>query len=265
MITAHINLEIPNTWRYAIVRHGGAGYGEPWTPSLQPCQDGRPANDGLPQGTGKGADVPVTESCWRFIEKIHAGNPGGYQYVRGIGLMWINIGYDNTIPYSKAKAGQIVGGGNFVLFDKLTATHGHVVCFDWDFDFGALDPTVTNWKTCPHLFTKCTAYQIASGGSVVGNVGNGADAYFPNMRGRDNGLQITPTKWLHLGSAELFPGLPFNLTDGNVVTSYRLHGASVLGLIGTEWKYLLKSTKPGERIFPTSWKLDTVGAVPPVL
>jgi hypothetical protein len=252
----HRDYPIPNTWRWGIVRHVTEGYGPDYTPSAQGCQD-------KPAGIGKGASVPVTPACWPFIQKLHIGNDKGLRYVRGIGLLWINTAYNQDDPTVTAHAEQVWGGGNFVLFDTLTTTHGRAVCFDWSLDFGIFDPARVNWKNYPWLFSKCAAINVSTGD--VNNVGDGIDAYFPNMRGYDSGNKITPDKWINLQEAELFPVLPFVLSDGRVVTDYLPQGASVLGKVSGNWIYLLRSTKPGERVFPTNWKIQTFGVIPPAV
>lgn len=254
MIRTHVNLPIPTTWRWGIVRHVTEGFGPTYTPSYQGCQD-------RPSGTIKGPSEPVSPEWWSFIRKLN--NDKGYAYARSIGVMWINSWYDQSNPNAIAHAENGIGGGAFVLLDQLTSTHGHIVCFDCNFDASDLDPLRVNWFTMPHLFFKAAAINVDTGQVI--NVGNGYDSYIPNLKGYDSGLKKTVEKWINLDEVELFPALPFTTSGGMKITEYATRGCSVFGMTPNGWTYLLKSTKPGERIFFQGWHLDTIGPVPPVI
>lgn len=254
MITAHVNLPIPPEWKWGIVRHVTEGYGPPYTPSYQGCQD-------RPSGTIKGPTEPVTAKWWSFIRAQN--DDKGYMYARSIGNMWINAWYDQSNPDDIAHAENGIGGGAFVLMDQLTITHGRIVCFDWDFDPTGTDPQAINWENFPYLFFKAAAVNVDSG--FVNNVGNGYDCYIPNLRGYDSGLQKTVDKWINLDRVEMFPQLPFMTTSGLQVTEYTARGCSVFGKTQNGWTYLLKADRPGERIFFQGWYLSTLGPVPPVI
>jgi hypothetical protein len=138
-----------------------------------------------------------------------------------------------------------------------------MVCYSWDFDFSLLDPEVSNWYNYPYLYSKCMMTDIITG--QVMRVGSGIDAYFPNMLGYDNALRRTPYKWVNISTeVELFPVLPFVLDNGKIVVKYVLQGASVIGEFEDGSRtWLLKARNGSEREFPTNWKLNTIGVLPP--
>ena len=238
------------TVRYGIVRHkprvaydvGGKLLEFP--PDTVSIQD-------IAGGLGKGTPIPIFDSCWRLIKASNSS--AGYDYARSIGNMWINIDYvtDGKTPRAEA----ITNGGNFVMFDKLTYTHGHIACFEYDENFDILDTNEYNWHKHPELFFKGCAIGITG---IVRNLANGLDVYFPLIRVTD--------RWINLNSVELFPVLPIFVTYNSqpvMIYDYILEGTSIKGVTDKDVIYLLKSTRPGERIFPTSWRISTLGVIPP--
>ncbi len=256
--------------RYAIIKHRPRNTLDgKFAPDTVPLQD-------RPFGDDKGHTIPVLRSAWEYMEKIN--DAGGYSYARSVGAMWINIPYDSDTPYSKANAESISCGGNFVSFDYTLATHGHVRAFPYTQDFSIFNKWDVNWLTRPDLFFKAVA--INSDGKLI-KVGNGLDVYIPVMSYYD--------LFLRLEDVELFPQLPIIVTvtaspylrtrsypslEGQVtnrywygqkaiVTDYRPRGASVWGKTDKGWICLLQADVPGQRNFHTTWKLQTVGVIPP--
>jgi hypothetical protein len=229
---------------YAIIKHRPRKPANPdrtYDPDTIPVQDG-------PAGTSKGTPIPVLNNWWTHIRQIN--NDDGYAYARSIGNMWINRYYDET---TTATAEAIENGGNFVAFDKTTDTHGHMLSYSYQ---DAPTNILENWMNYPYLYFKAIA--INEWGHLR-NVGNGIDCFLPNLHVTD--------RWINLNDVEPFPALPYATIYGNqpvTITAYRLLGASVIGRLedGREI-YLLKSTQPAERSFLTTWKLYTVGVIPP--
>lgn len=140
------------------------------------------------QGTIKGRTIPIRARWWRYIERIN--NPLGYEYARSIDAMWINIHYDNEIPYSTGRAESIDCGGNFIEWDIETPTHVRRVDYPNNFDADTLDPRYDNWFFKPHRFWKACAVNADGRVINVHRKGQPVDVYIPRIRNEPlNGLE----------------------------------------------------------------------------
>jgi hypothetical protein len=262
----------PLPYRFGILRHRPRDV----LPNFEYAPDTIPLQD-RPAGRGKGDVIPVLPPWWDYIHKLNPGEKE-YRYTRSIGAMWINIPYDQDDPNPNPppKAESIGNGGNFVAFDLMTDTHGRLVSWSYAQDTSELDPSKYNWYEMPWLVWKAVAINLAGD---LRNVGQGLDVYFPTLRFTE--------LWTHRLDVELFPELPAGVTTemdvpilafprheafvigtyksgkSIAITEYRPLGASVFGKTIVGWICLLRATRPSERIFSTSWRLDTVGIIPP--
>jgi hypothetical protein len=164
----------PRRMKLAFIKHqpNRSGFDIQYYPDTCVMQD---------EGKGdlKGRTIPIRENWWRYIEKIN--DLAGYRYARSIGAMWINIPYDNEIPYSTGRAESIDCGGNFIEWDVETGTHVRRVDYPNNMNTSVLNPLVDNWKVSPHRFWKAVA--IDKEGKKINPVsmGKGADVYIPRI------------------------------------------------------------------------------------
>jgi hypothetical protein len=211
----------------------------------------------LPNGTGKGDPIFLTEYVRSHLELIN--NAKGYWYAwETRGAFWIN---NHNLP---VRAESMMGGGNY--FESMGYLAGHYLVKSYPVN--APIPPAHNWYTHPETHHKVSA--INRDLKII-NPNGGIDCYIPIVRNVGNPLK---NLWLHWKSVEMFPNIPIGgllltNTNGNqvVIVDYKLQGASVLGKTALgKYVFLLKSTKPGERIFPfVNWHLDTVGVIPPAI
>jgi len=260
--------ESVSTVRYAIVKH-----------IPRDVLPGKFAPDTVtmadaPKGTGKGKVIPILDSWWTYIAKINSA--AGLKYARSVGMMWINIKYgEGETP----KAERITCGGNFVSILEESGKHYRIDSFSNELKTGTLDPAKDNWFQRPEVFFKAIAINVK--GDLI-NVAKGLDVYFPLLSRAGDAL------WIIKDKVELFPALPVEVVvsadtlnvgktpglDGEAVgvyakgtktrvLEYRPLGASVWGRTADGWINLLLADKSGKRVFPTDWKLDTTGVIPP--
>jgi hypothetical protein len=225
-------------------------------PHLEFIPDGAVMQN-YPNGTGKGDPIGVTENVRQHLRRIN--NDRGYWYAYETrGAYWIN---NNNLP---VRAESIYGGGNF--FESMAYVNGHYLLKSYPTNLPI--PLSHNWFNHPETHQKVSA---VNRDLKVINPNGGIDCMIPLIRNTNNPLKIGV--WLHWKMAEMFPVIPNSgliLTNSNTgnkvnITEYKLQGASVLGKTVSGWKYLLKSTKPGERIFPfLEWRLSTEGVIPPI-
>lgn len=213
--------------RYAIIKHR-------WresTPPLKFPPDTCPFGSS-PSGDGKGTTIPIRITWRNHIKKIN--NSKGYDWCMSVGNMWINT------PYTEGqdpKAESIGCGGNFLAFDEETTTHVKAISYKWTDDASILDPTIHNWQNRPWMIWKACA--IGEDGRVI-NVSNALDAYIPMIAKTDF--------WVHKKYLEMLP----------TGYDYRFSGVNVY-----DKAQPLLTVEGGIRKFHTSWKIDTVGVVPP--
>jgi hypothetical protein len=210
----------------------------------------------FPRGTGKGDPIWLTEYVRQHLQRIN--NARGYWYAyETVGAYWIN---NHNLPL---RAESIWGGGNF--FESLAFVNGHHLLKSYPTNKPI--PSTHNWLNHPELHQKVSCIDIDL--NII-NPNGGIDCFIPLIR---NTANVLKNLWLYWKDVEMFPIIPSggliltNKETGNKVriTNYMLRGASVLGLSEKGWRYLLKSTVPGERIFPFDWHLDTVGVIPPAV
>jgi hypothetical protein len=221
---------------------------------LRLIPDTRPRQDYANEGIGKGDPIRIFNLVWQHIDEINS-DPKSREWARSVGNMWINLSYE---PGQTPRAEAITCGGNFVKILGYSLKHYKVASYR---HIRPLIPSSQNWFTRPDLHFKANAIDRNLN---VFNVANGLDVYLPF-------LNTTGESWLPEEAVEVFPEIPLGglkvteLESNKVlnILDYRVEGASVLGRMLFKWVYLLKSTKPGERIFPTTWSLNTEGVIPP--
>ena len=274
--------DVVDDLQYCIIKHKprDAIPGK-YAPDTCPLQD-HPVPD-----RRKGAAILVMPLAWDYMRKIN--DDQGYKYCRSVNAMWINTAYDQEDPDAVAHAESISCGGNFLSYKKGDVENDCIKlqCFPNNQDFSIFDPQTVNWFTRPDLFFKAIA--INADGDLI-NVRDGVDCFIPLMaRTTNNG---TGELWLGLDYVELFPELPVTITvlpddpdhklnirespgiagedigdyaSGEQITilQYKPLGASVWGRTRDGWICLLLAGRPGQRQFLTSWKLNTVGVIPP--
>lgn len=203
--------------KLAYIKHNFERYG---FPELNYFPDVIMMND--VSGTSQlGRNIPVKENWWRYIEKIN--NPLGYKYARSIQMMWVNIGYDNDVPYSTAKAEAVHCGGNFVSWDIETSTHIRLISWANDYDTSKLNPAVHNWRTMPYMFWK--ACSVERFGSRVRNVGADLDVYFPFICNTPQ-FGLPAELWMEKSKVELLGEEAFTFNNGNVYLDNKLFRAT---------------------------------------
>jgi hypothetical protein len=203
--------------KLAYVKHNFERYGFPnltYFPDVIPMMD-------EPNTELKGRNIHCAENWWRYIEKINTAS--AYTWTRSIGKMWINAGYDNSIPYSTARPESVHCGGNFVAYDLETNTHVRLISFPPDADTSQLDPAVDNWMNKPYLFWKACA--VERFGTRVINVANGLDVYFPLICNRPQ-LGKPAELWMRKQDLVLFGENEYTFRDGNVYVGGQLFHAT---------------------------------------
>jgi len=178
---------------------------------------------------------------WRYMEKVNLPYPGGYKYTRAKNALWINNAeWDNEIPYNPSdEAVSHICGGNFIAYDTETPTHVRLVSYANDLDMNrVLNPEIDNWVMKPYKWWKAIA--VNKDGTLI-NVGQDVDAFFPLLRGKYE-------LWMYKKHLEFFPkGYHYQLRGCNVYDA----GRPLLTVVGRK------------RMFHTSWRLETVGVIPP--
>jgi hypothetical protein len=145
---------------------------------------------------------------------------------------------------------------NFVAWDYKIGEWYHLLAYDY-----MSPPTnaqTDNWFTKPYLWGKAQARNIVD--DHLSNPGNSLDVYLPLLRQYRH-------VWMHATQLEIFPALPFILNDGQVVVSYQVQGADVIGQTqaGT-FLYLRKCGKFTGTSEPYSnWHLAQRGVIPPTV
>lgn len=208
----------------------------------------------IPLSVTKGHTIPVLPAMQEYLKKIQS--PQAYKWVFAPWMLWINRAYvgDGTDATDKdvVPMAECIGAGygNFIeIIGEVTTRAGkfyEIRCFNHD-DPMRYSPLLT-WYNRPTLFGKCTARRRADG-SIL-NVGDGLDAYFPNIK-RTNHL------WICAADVELFPPLPAGILN------YAVQGASVWGWDGTIYHPLRIAERPGQLEHPSAtWRLSTGSVVP---
>lgn len=203
--------------KLAYVKHNFARVG---FPQIKYFPDVIPMND-TPNTTQKGRTIPIAGNWWRYIEKINS--EAGYKYTRSIGAMWINIEYNNEIPYSTGRAEPVHCGGNFLSYDLETNTHVRVIAWDNGMDTSHLDPAIHNWKNMPHMFWKACA--VERDGTKVINVSAG-DVYFPLICNVPQ-FGLPAEMWMRKSNLDLLGEREYTFKDGDVYLNgllFRLTG-----------------------------------------
>lgn len=195
----------------------------------------------------KGTPIPILQ--WKqYVRRINSVKSAAWLLKPDV--MWINRLDEKCEP--------ITCSGNFVQIIGSNATHYRLDSMYNDMNTATLDPQFNNWFEQPTLYFKATARGLWSG---IFNVGKALDVFVPFLKARKH-----PYSWIRKSQVEVFPSLPFTLSDGRVVVRYELKGASVIGFFADgEYTYLRQATKPGECIHPTSWYLNTEGVKPPAV
>jgi hypothetical protein len=142
---------------------------------------------------------------------------------------------------------------NFIAWDYRVGDWFHIVSYD------SLSPPTNpftdNWLQKPWLWGKAQA--LSADGTKIINVGNSLDVFLPLIR-------KTKSIWMHSSQLELFPELPFVLNDGQVIVSYTLQGADVIGQTQAgAFLYLRKCGKFTGTSEPYNWRLTTKSVIPP--
>lgn len=246
--------------RYAIGKIVNAGQGDDIEVKPVILQD----NDD-PKSTLIGATIPILPPWWNYITKINT--PAGNKYAKSVGMEWCNRAYDGDYdhppflnnPPTYMKAENISSAGNFFRIIGENNTHWQVDCFYYQSPTAQFNPRALNFWNYPYLFWMPSA---TTRDGQMRRITSGIDCFIPLLRFKNK-------LWVPKTYVETFPEAPFTVTqaDGTQVRiiDYLLYGTSVFGILeNLEKIYLLKATKPDERIFPTSWKLVTHGVVPPI-
>lgn len=213
----------PAPYRFAIVKHDfrqRAGSGT-YLPDSIPMED-------RPSGALKGDTITILNTWWEYIAKIN--DYFGYKYARSVGAYWINGSYDER----PAEAESVICGGNFIAYDYETATHVHLVSYNWQQKTTGLNPKYDNWFVQPWMFQKVCC--VSQDGRLAKPTveGAGRDVYLP--------LIAKTTLWMNKEHIQQFPDGP----------DYVLRGRDVYdGDVP-----LLK-----DGVFLTGWRLETKGVV----
>jgi len=222
-----------------------------------------------PTSTLIGDTIPIYPPWMDYITRINT--PAGNKYAKSVGMEWCNRRYegddfgppwldkDGTPLPKNMKAENISSAGNFFRIIGENKTHWLVDCFDHRIPTAQFNPRALNFWNYPYLFWMPSATDRQGN---MKRITSGIDCFIPLLKGRNK-------LWVPKTYVETFPEAPFTVTqaDGTQVKiiDYLLYGTSVFGILeNLEKIYLLKATKPDERIFPTSWKLVTHGVVPPI-
>lgn len=218
---------------------------------------------------GKGHTIPVLPPVMEYVKKINT--PTGYRYARSLQNLISNRRYvgddlgppyknDNGDPFDAHMMAECIGfPGNFYHIIGETVQHVELNALRYDTPTAQFNPRAFNYRYYPDRFAACSARDRQ--GNMY-KVQSGIDCFFPTLKFREH-------LWMPKEYMEMFPEPPYTVVvkaSGKQVTiiDHILYETSVFGVLPTLEKiYLLKATKPGEREFPTTFELDTVGVIPP--
>jgi len=226
-------------YKYAIVRrHANTKPYPEFAPDIPAMQNGR-GPYGVPgvNDTGEGLEIPIMANWWKYIKKTNSDK--GFAYTQSVGLLWMNDrNWVNAVPgVTTGMAVSHIGGGNFISYDTETATHVHLVAYDYRMNTDTLDPKEDCWKENATMFWKASATNMEEKIINVGNI----DVYFPLIKGYAD-------LWMNKKQLELLPVGP----------DYVFRGCNVY-----DGKKPLMTVVGRTRTFHTSWKIETMGVIPP--
>jgi hypothetical protein len=152
-------------------------------------------------------------------------------------------------------AEPVSGSGNIHRVIGECPTHWMLDSISNRTDPKTLDPKIYNWKTDVRFF-KCAAQNKYKDGLIT-NVQSGVDCMAALLREGENPL------WIWKSSLEMLQQPPFKIQNKWVV-DLKIEGCSVKGVLEDgSTIYLLKSTKPGERIFTPPFHFNSYSVIPP--
>ena len=189
---------------------------------------------------GKGANIPLTDQMTEYLESLNGEKTK--ELILTIGAGWINR---PTLP---GTIERLTWAGNHVVV-KETRVEGDVEyanvhaisCFETDLIGTFFDKDM---RLILHKFNAVTR-------SInMIKLSNARDCYTPFITDPDvnNGDMWIPSDYL-----EMWPELPFTLSDGTQIIEYELFGYKIYGLRADGKSVLLRD--PGG--FKTNWKINS--------
>ena len=200
----------------------------------------------------KGDTITVFPSTLSHMRRIQSES--AYKWTVRPWMLWTNMRYvgdpfgepwtnKDGSPVNKYLTAEcITGYGNFVEILDEIGEYYEIRATPTNADWDKFDETF-NWFNYPCLWVKQSARNKKTPPDIF-NVGNGYDAFFPV-------LKETPKLYILKSNVELLPPSP----DGG----YVLQGMSVYT---AGMQPLRLARKPGELIYPTSWRINTAGVIP---
>ncbi len=201
----------------------------------------------------KGDTITVYPSTLRHMQRIQTES--AYKWTVRPWMLWTNMRYvgdpfgepwtdENGDPIKEHLTAEcITGYGNFVEILDEIGEYYEIRATPTDADLWDTFGANFNWFNYPCLWVKQSARNKKTPPDIF-NVGTAYDAYFPV-------LKETPKLYILKSNVELLPPSP----DGG----YILQGMSVYT---AGMKPLRLARKPGELIYPTSWRINTAGVIP---
>ena len=189
---------------------------------------------------GKGANIPLTDQMTDYLESLNGEKTK--ELILTIGAGWINR------PTHPGFVERLTWAGNHVIV-KETRVEGDVEyanvhaisCHETDLIGTFFDKDM---RLILHKFNAVTR------GSNMIKLANARDCYTPFITDPDveAGDMWIPSEYL-----EMWPELPFTLSDGTQIIEYELFGYKIYGLRADGKSVLLRD--PGG--FKTNWKINS--------
>jgi len=189
---------------------------------------------------GKGATIPLTEQITDYL--IDLNGEKTKELILTIGVGWINIPtLPGTVERLTWAGNHVVVKETKVIQDVEFASIHALSCRETDLIGNFFDKDM---RLVLHKFNAVTR------ASNMIKLANARDCYTPFITDPDvnNGDMWIPSEYL-----EIWPELPFTLSDGTQIIEYELFGYKIYGLREDGKSVLLRDPNG----FKTNWKIDS--------
>ena len=189
---------------------------------------------------GKGTTIPLTDQIIEYLDNLNGQKIK--EIILTIGAGWINR------PTTPGTVERLTWAGNHVIVKETRIAKGveysnvHALsCYETDL-FGTFFDK--DMRLILHKFNAVTR------SSNMIKLTNARDCYTPFITNPDvnNGDMWIPSEYL-----EMWPELPFNLSDGTQIIEYELFGYEIYGLRADGISVLLRDPSG----FKTNWKINS--------
>jgi len=190
--------------------------------------------------SGKGTTIPLTNQMTDYLGGLNEQKTK--EIILTIGSGWINI------PTAPGTVERLTWAANHVIVKETRVEQGVEYsnvyassCYETDLIGTFFDKDM---RLIVHKFNA-----ITTGGNMI-KLANERDCYTPLITDPDVNHG---NMWIRSDYLEMWPELPFTLTDGTQIIEYELFGYMIYGL-RTDGKSILLRDPGG---FKTNWKINS--------